>query len=165
METSDLYATDLRELGIRLSAKDRWLDAARTYRAIVKLDETDAYAWEYLGYNLARADSDKHAGEILSAYTNAHACAEGNPLFHGRLLGFRGRQGMEIDAEFTQGLLTYRWRGQDRFAYEVLGALLRCKRVAHARKLFAAHPFLRGFPEVRRVMEALCPRSTAFVRR
>ncbi|HEX4419727.1 MAG TPA: hypothetical protein VH165_17560, partial [Kofleriaceae bacterium] len=53
--TARFYATDLRELAIRLSRREQWNDAAAVYRKIVKLDRADAYAWEYLGYNLVRA--------------------------------------------------------------------------------------------------------------
>jgi tetratricopeptide (TPR) repeat protein len=153
VETASFYATDLREIGIRLSAKQRWTDAAEAYRVIVtRFDRTDAYAWEYLGYNLARADAEQHKDEILGAYERAFENDARNPLYHGRWLGFRGRLGADIDAEFERGLTTYRYRGTDRFACEVLKALRRGGRETVAQRLVSANRSLLKYPEVRRAM-------------
>lgn len=155
--TAKFYATDLRELAIRLSRKEQWDAAATVYRAIVKLDPADAYAWEYLGYNLVRPQSQpqpkKHVEEILKAYEMAHEIEPTNPLYHGRLLGFRGRIGQDIRAEFKHWIRNYTWNGVDRFASEVLKGLRRGKRDRTARQLITAHRSLLKYPEVKRIMD------------
>lgn len=155
--TATYYATDLRELAIRLSGKRRWTEAASVYRAIVERDPTDAYAWEYLGYNLVRAQPQtrpaRHLREIDEAYTRAHELDPTNPLYHGRLLGFRGRLGQDIKRDVERWLGHYTWNGVDRFASEVLKGLRRGKHDQVAERLIAAHPSLLKHPEVRRIMD------------
>ena len=151
--TATLYATDLRELAIRLSRKEQWLDAAEIYRKIVELDPADAYAWEYLGYNLARDQPGKHTDEILKAYEKAYEIEPANPLYHGRLLGFRGGVGLNIRAEFGRWIGIYTYNGVDRFASEVLKGLRRSNRDLAAKRLIAAHRWLLKHPEVKRIMD------------
>jgi tetratricopeptide (TPR) repeat protein len=150
--TARFYATDLRELALRLSLKNQWVQAAAVYRKIVELDPQDAYAWEYLGYNLLRADPARYVDEILKAYSNAVEHDPRNPLYHGRLLGFRGRLGQDITAEFQAGIELYAWRGIDRFASEVLKGLRRGSRDALARQLVTRNKLLLKHPEVKRIM-------------
>lgn len=153
--TARFYATDLRELAILLSRREQWNDAAAVYREIVELDPADAYAWEYLGYNLVRAQrqSKKSIDEILKAYEMAHAIEPANPLYHGRLLGFRGRIGQDVRAEFEHWIDIYTWNGVDRFASEVLKGLRRGNHDPAARQLIAAHQWLLKYPEVKRIMD------------
>lgn len=152
--TAKFYATDLRELAIRLSRKEQWLAAADVYRKVVERDPEDAYAWEYLGYNLARAQPRRHAAAIEAAYARAHEIEPANPLYHGRLLGFRARVGHSITAEFRHWIDIYTYNGVDRFASEVLKGLRRGDRDPTAKRLLAAHPWLLKYPEVKRIMEA-----------
>lgn len=152
-ETATFYATDLRELAIRLSKRNDWKSASGVYRKIVdKLDPDDAYAWEYLAYNLVRLDPVQHADDILSAYAKAHDLDPTNPLYHGRLLGFRGRLGQEIRSEFQNAIALYNWRGVDRFASEVLKSLKRGGSADFAKELVTANRSLLKHPEVRRIM-------------
>lgn len=161
--TAKFYATDLRELAIRLSHKEQWNAAAGVYRAIVERDRADSYAWEYLGYNLVRAQPQaqptKHVDEILDAYSKAHEIEPTNPLYHGRLVGFRGRMGKDIGAEFDRGIRNYTWNGVDRFASEVLKGLRRGKHDQTARRLVNAHTSLLKHPEVKRIMDGAWGRS------
>jgi hypothetical protein len=102
MRTAVYYGSELSEVARRLSveAQDTEDDfekrrlfaaAADLFRHVVtSFDETDAYAWEYYGYNLARAGSS-NVMEILNAYQRASTLRPGNPLYHGRLLGFRAQ--------------------------------------------------------------------------
>jgi len=132
--------------------KNQWLQAAAVYRKIVELDPQDAYAWEYLGYNLLRADPARYVDEILKAYSNAVEHDPRNPLYHGRWLGFRGRLGQEITAEFQAGIELYAWRSIDRFASEVLKGLRRGSRDSLARQLVTRNRLLLKHPEVKRIM-------------
>jgi tetratricopeptide (TPR) repeat protein len=159
--TARFYATDLRELAIRLSNREQWSDAAAVYREIVKLDPADAYAWEYLGYNLVRAQRQpkKHVDEILKAYGMAHEIEPANPLYHGRLLGFRGRIGHDIRAEFAHWMGIYTWNGVDRFASEVLKGLRRGNHDPVAKRLIATYRWLLKHPEVKHIMDKEWGRS------
>jgi hypothetical protein len=113
--TARFYGTELRDLATRMSleanqAGDRakFAQAAELFDYIVKnFDEADAYSWEYLGYNLARADAAANAPRVLKAYERAHQLSPTNPLYHGRLLGFRGQMGQDVRAEFVQWLDRY----------------------------------------------------------
>ena len=152
IDTAEFYATDLRELAIELSLNDRWRDASLVYKAIIERDYKDAYAWEYLGYNLLREDAHRHVQEILEAFTTAQELDPTNPLYHGRLLGFRGRLGNEIEGEFRDALERYTWRGVDRFASEVLKSLRRGGKSELARKLVDSNRSLIKHPEIRFIM-------------
>jgi tetratricopeptide (TPR) repeat protein len=117
LATAYYYAADLREMAFRLSAAERkHAEAAGIYERIVGIDPTDAYAWEYLGLNLALAHKDDGPlpdavrARILEAYENAIAYDRNgdNPLYHGRFLGFRARLGEDIAHEFDQKMHRYR---------------------------------------------------------
>jgi hypothetical protein len=151
--TATFYATDLRELAIRLSRKEHWLQAANVYREIVRRDPDDAYAWEYLAYNLAR-DKSENVSEIDAAYERAYALEPTNPLYHGRLLGFRGRMGKDIVPEFEHWIGVYDWYGVDRFASEVIKGLKRGGRQPVATRMIAANPRLLKHHEIRRLVES-----------
>jgi hypothetical protein len=82
--------------------------AAELFQEVVdRFDATDAYAWEYLGYNLARANDASQNERILKAYERAYNLWRKNPLYHGRLLGFRGKLGMYVAPEVMRGLDRY----------------------------------------------------------
>jgi hypothetical protein len=116
IKTATYYGTDLRWLARALSEEaqrgdvDKFLRAAELYGTIVdRFDATDAYAWEYRGYNLARYFSKTKkplSGEIrdkiLQYYSKASALAENNPLYRGRELGFRARLGEDVGDEFRR---------------------------------------------------------------
>lgn len=108
--TTLYYVNDLREVAYRLSHEQQFDAAAKLYDVIVHADPGDAYAWEYLGYNLARANqprSPELASRIVAAYENASHLEEHNPLFRGRLLGFRGEIGEDIVPELAQWFVRY----------------------------------------------------------
>jgi hypothetical protein len=113
LRTARYYASDLRELAFRRSHEEHYSEAAEVYRRIVEdFDPEDAYAWEYLGYNLALAcgsqrPSAQRDGEIRRAYARALALDRGNPLYHGRLLGYRASAGEDVRAEFHHALKRY----------------------------------------------------------
>jgi hypothetical protein len=111
--TARYFGFELRALATERSRSLRDYDgAARLFRELVThFDRTDAYAWEYLGYNLALASkappSDGRALEILEAYESAHRLDKQNPLYFGRLLGFRAQRGLGIRAQFEQAMQRY----------------------------------------------------------
>lgn len=107
------YASDARLLAYRLSRQEKYAEAADAYRRITgAFDEEDAYAWEYLAWNLERqhgsaAARQDVAHEITAAYGRAHELEPTNPLYHGRWLAFRARCGASIVDEFLDGLTAY----------------------------------------------------------
>lgn len=135
--TATYYSSDLRQLGYKLSRRKEWAEAASVYQRIVQeFDPTDAYAWEYLGWNLARKHgfgmSEAHAEQVEHAFAEAHRLEVDNPLFHGRLLGFRAERGADIIGEFTQSARRY----EALYALDGLG--------------WFARPVLRGLQRGRR---------------
>jgi tetratricopeptide (TPR) repeat protein len=128
------YGTDLRQLAYRLSMERRFGEAAEIYRAIVEqYDDQDAYAWEYLGYNMARADvAGPGAGryrEVRAAYDRAHRLDAENPLYHGRLVGLDAEQGEDVLPIFARALRIYESTvgdsGVSYFAKPILAGLRR----------------------------------------
>ncbi len=107
--TALFYGTELRDLATQLSldahrehSRAKFAKAAELFEYVVStFDGADAYAWEYLGYNLARASDVAHRQRILQAYETAHRLWPDNPLYHGRLLGFRGQLGQDVVATFS----------------------------------------------------------------
>lgn len=120
VKTATYYGSDLRLLGFRFGRaaaerKDQTLfkKAAEVYRLVVtRFDRLDAYSWEYFGYNLARAHRDHLPSDVAKtiedAYEEAHKLAPGNPLFHGRLVGFRVSRGSYDRSEVDHLLGRYR---------------------------------------------------------
>jgi hypothetical protein len=116
--TAVYYGSELSEVATRLSLgaqdvqelseKKRLFTAAADlfHHVVTNFDDTDAYAWEYYGYNRARADS-ADAAEILEAYRRAFTLRPGNPLYHGRLLGFRAELGQRIVEEAIASVHQY----------------------------------------------------------
>ena len=98
--TASHYVTDLRVLGANLSQQRRYGEAAEVFDYIAQKDPEDAYAWEYLAYNLARLDDDAHSTVIQRAYETAARLEPTNPLYQGRRLGFAGELGHDIEDEF-----------------------------------------------------------------
>lgn len=100
-------------MAVRLSViEERYAEAASIFEDIVRQDRTDAYAWEYLGFNLALSYRDKaipesEANRIEKAYWNATICNPGNPLYDGRLIGFLARMGQPVEPAFSEKLKTY----------------------------------------------------------
>lgn len=103
------YSADLRDYGTRLSREGDYGAAAELFQYLIDtFDPRDAYAHEYLGYNLARYAGMKEKERILRAYVCAHECAnERNPLYHGRLLGFRAELGEDVSNEFDRAMHLY----------------------------------------------------------
>lgn len=131
-QTAKYYVNDLRRLAIRLSRRGgraNHRQAALIFRRITRKDPTDAYAWEYYGYNLALYDP-KTAG-IESAYLEACELEPENPLYRGRLVGWRAFEGADVTDEACHRIMNEygptsvaaSW-----FAYQVLGGLRRGRR-------------------------------------
>jgi hypothetical protein len=121
ISTADYYGADLRDLALKLSLEGAYVAAADIYRTIVeKFDSEDAYAWQYLGYNLAKSPllSEDGVFEAKKAYSMSVRLAPQNPLYVGRWLGFRGRTGENIEAEIEAYIPRFRadW-GQDVDSY------------------------------------------------
>jgi len=137
--TAAYYGSELSDVARRLSLdakaappgerKHLFRRAADLYLYVLQnFDDTDAYAWEYRGYNLALADGS--ASEVREAYAKANALRPGNPLYHGRLLGVRGQLGERIVEEALAGINKYALDDQERepvayFAKAVLDGLRR----------------------------------------
>jgi hypothetical protein len=125
-----VFSADLRDFGARLSREGKYADAAELFQYLVDtFDPKDAYAHEYLGYNLARAAGMTEKDRILLAYEAAHRHAnEKNPLYHGRLLGFRGELGHDISSDFDRAMKVYassNWSATAYFAEAVFKGLAR----------------------------------------
>jgi len=118
-ETAFFYGSDLRSIAFRMSKEGNYRQAANVYRTIVRdFDAHDAYAWEYLGFNLARDVYQRRKGgraataderkSIRDAYERATENDPMNPLYQGRLLGFCAELGEgEIEARFDQKMAEY----------------------------------------------------------
>jgi hypothetical protein len=119
--TARFYGTELSHLATRLSLAGKYGDAASLFEHVVgTFDATDAYAWEYFGYNLARCDwksheKGRHEDQIRRAYEQAHTLAPWNALYHGRWLGYRAERGENIQYEIEHALPRYLQRSQDLF--------------------------------------------------
>lgn len=109
--TARYYGADLRALARDLSLGGDHAGAAKIYEEIVTTyDPRDAYAWEYLGYNLwqphRRAPTSmpealqRRIDDALTRACTVDTFNQRNPLFLGRLLGFRGMFGADIAAAF-----------------------------------------------------------------
>jgi hypothetical protein len=151
--TALYYGADLRGLAFRMSKNGQYGDAARVYQVIVeKFDPEDSYALEYLGYNLAREVdrrirrggpplTQEESTRILSAYDTAARKARTNPLYNGRLLGFRAELGEPVRAAFDEEMRTYRdtsrWKrtAMGYFAKAVFDGLVRRGRLAERDEL------------------------------
>jgi tetratricopeptide (TPR) repeat protein len=138
--TATLHGYELRALA---TARSRELDfegAAKLFRYLVEAFEpTDAYSWEYLGYNLARWDMQddifgRHYEEIRAAYQRAHELDPNNPLYHGRWLGYQAECRRDITRELERGITKYlrdydaHDDGLSLFAMPVLDGLRRGRR-------------------------------------
>lgn len=110
--TARFYGADLRHVGFVLSHEGRrrieaYTEAAAVYELIVsEFDPADAYAWEYLGFNLDRscAAADRR---VLDAYHRAVELEPSNPLYRGRLIGFRARLGEQVEGEIRHWIEYY----------------------------------------------------------
>lgn len=105
--TARYFGTELRRLATDLSVeRGDYAAAARLFRDVVdRFDASDAYAWEYLGFNLARSGGP--IDEILTAYDRAWQLDSANPLYHGRLLGFRAQHGQDVQRTIDAALAAY----------------------------------------------------------
>lgn len=145
VETAEFYGSDLRSAARSLSLRGEYREAAVLFQKIVEeFDATDAYAWEYLGYNLARsseAPSDQTVARVGDAYRKAHALAPTNPLYHGRLFGHLLLHGAALLQDADRPCASYRAlagaRAKDMFGWQIVRALRRARRDEEA-KAFTA---------------------------
>ena len=138
--TASLLGSPLRELATKLSKTKHFSDAAELFQFLVdNFDPSDAYVFEYLGYNLARWDERehlplRHAQRIRDAYAAAHRLAPRVPLYHGRLLGYRAQLGEDVERELDGALMRYAAEHKDNverisfFVEPVLHGLRRARR-------------------------------------
>lgn len=151
LETATFYGSDLRERGVWLSFHKRYREAASIFQVVVEqFDSQDAYAWEYLGFNLAQAHkrpTEEVQQRVLGAYRRAFELAPNNPLYHGRWLGYRARFGEQVQTEVEQALRKYRsaygtvalgWFGE-----QVLRGLRAGGQAAFAEQLVSQWPGLK----------------------
>jgi hypothetical protein len=157
------YATDLRRIAYALSTrKDAttadYGKAASIYRRIVEVDPKDAYAQEYLAYNLAMQYRDGPyppgvESQIAQAYARASGIDRTNPLYKGRELGFQARLGHDVMDDLRSIMRSFgRTSGEKGFVIftqRVLDGMRPDARAALSREPWAAglvqHPELRGF--------------------
>ena len=151
-----------------MSQEKLFSEAAAVYQMIVdEFDPEDDYAWEYLGYNLARAidirikkggapTTPAERERILKAYLTAAIKARTNPLYEGRLLGFRAELGEQVRAEFNERMRWYRDTSKLKhtamgyFAKAVLDGLLRGDRIGERDDIFHHwRSYLEGNPHFR----------------
>lgn len=175
--TSRYYGADLRELAFhrsRRAAEKRrpeeagalYREAADIYKLIIDdFDSDDAYAHEYLGYNLARAveldvGMGKPMGEeirarILDAYRFAAEKEPNNPLFEGRWLGFRAQCGEDVRDVFEAKLEGYRKNVSDVAAGYFAEAVLHGWSRNSNRRALAEELRQKWAPHVTRLREPL----------
>jgi len=148
--TARYYGFELRSLATQLSRERQdFRAAAELFRYLVdEFDPTDAYAWEYLGYNLALWDAHEHArgrhrDQILDAYQRAMTLDRSNPLYHGRWLGYRAELGHDVVDPFDHAMAKYvrEYAVQEDavswFARPVLDGLRRARRTDDIQRLLA----------------------------
>ena len=139
LATATHYVSDLRELAYRRSRRasspSDYFDAAAVYDAILDIDDKDAYAWEYLGYNYARGCgldmNEEWFARIDRAYQKALEYEPDNPLFAGRALGLRAQRGAAIEPEFASGVARFQSFGAVAVGYFAKAALGGLKRGQH----------------------------------
>lgn len=113
LRTSKYYGADLRTIAREASLTGAYDDAATIYRNIVEsFDARDAYAWEYLGFNLwrpyrrhpdrMRSETSREIGFALSKACTVDADDSTNPLYLGRLVGFLAVTGNNVSNEFRR---------------------------------------------------------------
>jgi hypothetical protein len=148
-QTARCYGIELRLLATDLSREQHaYKDAAELFSYLIdNFDKSDPYVWEYWAFNLARWDAGEQASgrneaDIRKGYQEADRLAEQrNPLYRGRLLGYRAERGENIVAEFDRGMSTYlREYGEDndaisRFVETVLNGVRRSGNDALRRSL------------------------------
>lgn len=157
VKTSDFYGADLRELAIALSLRGEYREASEVYRTIVSdFDNTDAYAWEYMGYNLERTINDRLLPsrverDVRKAYERACKFDAKNPLYMARLIQLKARLGEDIVEEFGATLNRVRsyagYAGVCWFAVPVLHTL----RYWHIHEIL--NGVLRRWPELSHLRE------------
>lgn len=114
-----------------------------------------------MAFNLALASKqeplpDERAKEIRGAYQKAFELDRNNPLYHGRLLGFRAERGEDVRVEFHRGMAKYIRRHREQspaisyFAEPVLQGMTRGRSrgqrfevIERWRQALAEHPKLR----------------------
>lgn len=159
MRTATFYGTELRSLATRISldaqeafglakyeqARRLFSQAARLFEHVVRhFDHTDAYSWEYFAYNLARSRQEAREIGIAQAYARAHQLWRNNPLYHGRLLGYRAECGQDVIHEVIRGLDQYVQQlvehddGPSYFAEAVIHGMRRGRQFGQLSKLLAA---------------------------
>jgi hypothetical protein len=120
--TGEHYGADLRRIAYARSKREDATSAdfeaaADIYRVIVReFDSEDAYAWHYLGYNLAMQHRERPLPpaierEIVDAYAQASRCEPTNPLYKGREVGFLARIGRNVQADLKAGIARFRLFG------------------------------------------------------
>jgi hypothetical protein len=146
-ETALYFGLELRKLATQLSRLQHDFEgAANLFKELVEqFDSTDAYAWEYLGFNLALADKKakkqaQRAPEILKAYSEAHKLDKWNPLYHGRYVGYRAELGQPVLNEVNSAMTKYAERSDvgdfvSWFVMPVLDGLFRKGRHAERKKI------------------------------
>jgi tetratricopeptide (TPR) repeat protein len=112
LETTRYYGSDLRRLAFQLSQLQRFDRAAEIYQFILdEIDREDSYAWEYLAFNkamaLRRPRSEGDERDILLAYKRAAELDSSNPLYRGRLIGFRAEIGENIERDFSRSMAEF----------------------------------------------------------
>lgn len=141
LKTARFYGYELRALATALSRDQRdYKNAAMIFQHVIDhFEPTDAYAWEYLGFNLALWDVEddrrgRHQGEVLEAYHRAYELDGNNPLYHGRWMGFRAELKQDIEIEFDRAVAKYlnaygeRGDALSRFVMPVFDGLTRSRR-------------------------------------
>lgn len=117
--TARFYGADLRVIARDASLHRDYATAAKLYDEIVtRFDPKDAYAWEYLGYNLWQPHRSGPRGmpeplqlrvrDALVKACSVETANARNPLFLGRLLGFRASIGEDIGTEFGHWVKSFR---------------------------------------------------------
>ncbi len=163
LDTARFYASDLRVIAAQLSHRAHaarrpalYREAAAVYATIVsRFDAEDAYAWQYLGFNLERsrtAPDETLDRQIADAYLSSCRLADAdsyNPLYHGRRLGFDARLGRDVRSELREHLArTVALHGRDHARWLILPARKALAAEIWA-DLLADYPWLAGLEHKR----------------
>jgi tetratricopeptide (TPR) repeat protein len=119
IRTGRHFLNDLRRLAFDLSAHgEEYAKAAKLYQAILERDSKDAYAHEYLAYNLQMMNPEAQpTDEILDHYDTARRIERGNPLFLGRWLACRASRGENVATELKRLIRRFHPQGLDAVSF------------------------------------------------
>lgn len=154
LRTGRYFVNDLRRLAFELSTREEdYAAAAELYRAIIAEDDADAYAHEYLAYNLHQAAKGAPSDEVLAHYDRARQLERDNPLFIGRWLACRASRGENVTTELKKYIRRFnQTHGSEAVSYLAKTPLLVMRREHRAEVARGWGRLLERIPELRSLL-------------